>query len=263
MGFTRPAHRLPGYGRDTSRRAIALRRVSAADLEAMRAYGRERQAKFNDLLVTAIYRALFTRLGVMPGERCMLALPVDLRRYLPPGTAVPVANLSGGNVYELTYQPGERFEETLERVLVYSRRFKAGFPGLAGAMLEALMFAPGYAIGRALIERFMVRAMAEGNMGPFLSNVGIIDEQGFDFGVPIADAFGLGLISFPPNLNIASSTFRGVLTLTSGYCPSAIAPEVVEEFLDDIVHELASAAAGQKPVVSAVEALEEGAVPAG
>ncbi len=239
LGFPRPAHRLPGYGRDASGRAIALRRVDAAQVEALRAYGRERQAKFNDLLVAAIYRALFARVNARPGEPCLLALPVNLRRYLPLDSELPVTNLSGGNTYDLACVPGERFEQTLARVVARSRRFKAGFPGLAGVTMQAMLFAPGFAAARALTGRIMGRTMAEGYIGPFLSNVGIIDEQLIDFGeVMIADALGLGLISFPPNLNVAASTFRGVLTLTSGYCPTAIAPEVVEEFLDDIIREL-------------------------
>jgi NRPS condensation-like uncharacterized protein len=239
LGFTRPAQRLPGYGTDASGRAIALRRVAAERLQAMRAYGRERQAKFNDLLVAATYRALFARVNPSPGEPCLLALPVDLRRYLPPGHPLPVANLSGGDTYDLAYEPGESFDHTLVRVVERSRRFKAAFPGLAGVTMQAVMFAPGFAAARSLIHRFMGRSMAEGHMGPFLSNVGIIDEQLIDFGeAAIADAFGLGLISFPPSLNVAASTFRGVLTLTSGYCPTAIAPEVVEGFLDDIIREL-------------------------
>lgn len=258
LGFTRPAHRLPGYGADASGRAIALRRVEAERLEAMRAYGRERQAKFNDLLVTAIYRALFARVNPRPGEPCLLALPVNLRRYLPPDHTLPVANLSGGNTYDLAYQPGESFEQTLARVVARSRRFKAQFPGLAGVMLQAILFAPGFAAARALIHRIMGRAMAEGYMGPFLSNVGIIDEGLIDFGDgTIADAFGLGVISFPPSLNVAASTFRGILTLTSGYCPTAIAPEVVEGFLDDIIHELPEEAAGSavpEPLIAPMHA---------
>lgn len=246
MRFGADDHRLPGYGDDKSGRAIALRRVEAGRVEAMRAYGRARGAKFNDLLVAAVYRALFARVEAQPGKRLMLSLPVNLRRYLPPDRPIPVANLSGGNVYTLAYQPGESFEQTLGRVVQCSQRFKASVPGLAGATMEAVMFAPGFAIGRSLMHRFMGRAMAEGNIGPFLSNVGIIDEQLVDFGLPIADAFGLGLISFPPNLNVAASTFRGTLTLTSGYCPTAIAPEVVEAFLDDLIRELPDDAAGRE-----------------
>lgn len=238
LRFSAESQRLPGYGRDSSGRAIALRRVGAGRVQALRRYGRERQAKFNDLLVAAMYRALFARLETRPGERCQLSLPVNLRRYLPPDRPVPVANLSGGNVYTLAYVPGEHFEQTLTRVVQSSQRFKAAVPGLAGATMAEVMFAPGFAVGRSLLHRFIGREMAAGHIGPFLSNVGIIDEQFIDFGVPIADAFGLGLISFPPNLNVAASTFRGILTLTSGYCPTAITPEVVEGFLDDIIREL-------------------------
>lgn len=238
LRFSKPAQRLPAYGTDRSGRVIALRRVDAARLEAMRAYGRARRAKFNDLLVTAFYRALFARVDPRRGEPCLLSLPVNLRRYLPPEQPMPVANLSGGNAYSLPYWPGESFDDTLERVVASSRNFKAALPGLAGAAMVALAFAPGFAAGRSLIHHVIGRAVVDGVMGPFLSNAGIIDEQFIDFGVPVADAFGLGLISFPPNLNVAASTFRGILTLTSGYCPSAIAPQVVESFLDDIVTEL-------------------------
>ena len=254
MHFARPAHRFPGYGSNASGRAIALRRVSAARLEMMRQYGRESHAKVNDLLLTAFYRALFRYLLLQPGEQCTLALPVNLRRYLPPERTIPVANLSGGNAYALSYQAGEPFEGTLARVVEQSRRFKAAFPGLAGAMMQVVAFAPGFAVGRSLIHRFMGQAIADGYIGPFLSNVGIIDAPAIDFGLPIADALGLGLISFPPNLNIAASTFRGILTLTSGYCPTAIAPEVVEGFLDDVIAELPDGVATPEKVAAVTTA---------
>jgi NRPS condensation-like uncharacterized protein len=242
MRFSTPSLSIAGYGDDSSGRAIALRRVDAARLAAMRDYGRQRGAKVNDLLVAAIYRALFPLLHPRPGQPCLLALPVNLRRYLPPGYPLPVANLSGGNAYSLPYLPGESYDGALARVLAASRGFKAAVPGIGAAAFEALALGPSYAAGRALLRYVMGLAMKQGKIGPFLSNVGVLDESLVNFGEPpLADAYGLGVISFPPNLNVAASTFRGVLTLTSGYCPTAIPPATVESFLDAIIAELPAA----------------------
>jgi NRPS condensation-like uncharacterized protein len=114
---------------------------------------------------------------------------------------------------------------------------------LTGALLTGAFFLPGFAFGRWALNRFIGRQMAQGRMAPFLSNVGIIDDKLFDFGQEMADVFGLGLISFPPGINIAASTFQGVLTLTAGYCPSATEPRIVEGILDRIVGELVQAGA--------------------
>jgi NRPS condensation-like uncharacterized protein len=186
---------------------------------------------------------LFATLDPLPARPCLLSLPVNLRRYLPPDRPFPVANLSGGNLFALAYQRGEVFTGTLARVQAISQRFKRSFPGLTGALLTGAFFLPGFAFGRWALNRFIGRQMAQGRMAPFLSNVGIIDDKLFDFGQEMADVFGLGLISFPPGINIAASTFQGVLTLTAGYCPSATEPRIVEGILDRIVGELVQAGA--------------------
>jgi NRPS condensation-like uncharacterized protein len=229
---------LPSHSDDRSQRAFAVRQIDAERMQAIREYGRRHGASFNDLLIAALYRTLFATLDSPPARPCLLSLPVNLRRYLPPGRPFPVANLSGGNLFALAYRQGERFADTLARVQAISQRFKRSFPGLTGALLTGAFFLPGFAFGRWVINQFIGRQMAQGRMAPFLSNVGIIDDKLFDFGQEMADVFGLGLISFPPGMNVAASTFQGVLTLTAGYCPSATETGTVEGFLDRITRAL-------------------------
>ncbi|HEX6383641.1 MAG TPA: hypothetical protein VF177_03125 [Anaerolineae bacterium] len=229
---------LPAYGDDRSKRAFAVRQIDAAGMQSIHEYRRRHGASFNDLLVTSLYRALFATLDPPPTRPCLLTLPVNLRRYLPPGRPFPVANLSGGNLLALAHRPGERYEDTLARVQAITQRFKRSFPGLMGALLTGLWFMPGFALGRWTMHQLIGRQMAQGRMAPFLSNVGIIDDRLVDFGQEMADVFGLGLISFPPGINVAASTFQGVLTLTAGYCPLATELGIVEGFLDRITREL-------------------------
>jgi NRPS condensation-like uncharacterized protein len=210
-------------------------------VQAIRAYGRRHGATFNDLLVAALYRAYFATLDQAPTEPCLLTLPVNLRPYLPPDQPFPVMNLSGGNLFGLACQPEEHFEGTLARVQAISGGFKRTYPGVMGALLSGAWFTPGFAFGRWTTRQLIGRQMSQGKMAPFLSNVGIIDDQVLDFGQPMSEVFGLGVISFPPGINIAASTFQGLLTLTAGYCASATEPAVVQGFLDQIVHELVNA----------------------
>ena len=92
----------------------AVRRLPAEDFRALRAYGRAaappdlrvgiaggvigdgraRGATVNDLLLTALFRAL--RATLRPtAEQLGMTVPMDLRRYLPGGEADAVCNLTG------------------------------------------------------------------------------------------------------------------------------------------------------------------------
>jgi NRPS condensation-like uncharacterized protein len=78
-----------------------------------------------------------------------------------------------------------------------------------------------------------------GKSHPFLSNLGIINEQQLDFGdAEVTDAFVLSLVDYPPHFMLAASTYRDTMTFTSGFCNATTQRPVIERFLNLFESEL-------------------------
>jgi NRPS condensation-like uncharacterized protein len=218
---------------------FAMRRVGPERLAALRAYGRARDATMNDVLVTALYRSLFALVNPAPGEPCLITMPVNLRRYLRNGDALPVCNLSSVIQFVLSYEREIAFDATLARVRAAMQAAKSSHAGISSALLWELLLLPGFAVTESVLNRVLARVRASGATSLFFSNVGVMDAAQVDFGdVQVADAFGLGIVPFPPALTLVASTFRDTLTLTIGYCRTAFESQMIERFLDLFVGEL-------------------------
>lgn len=226
-------------GGDCSGRTFALRRVDPERVRALRAWGHAQAVSVNDILLAALYRALFVTLGASPGRPLTVGVPIDLRRYLAPGQPLPVCNLSNSADVAITLAPGAPFDDTLRRVHAAMQALKSTGRGLALAVLAELLAVPGFALARTAMEQLVRRIAPTGSATPFFSNVGVIDERLVDFGeLAVVDAYGLGTVSFPPGLLITVSTFREVMTVAIGFCDRATDPGLVERLLDRLVGEL-------------------------
>ena len=98
------------------------------------------------------------------------------------------------------------------------------------------------ALPYAVTQRMAARAMRGAQTGkthPFFSNMGVLDPAWVDFGdAPVADAYGVGPVLHPPGFFLALSTFRGVLTLATSFCHTAVDARCVAQCLDLMVAEL-------------------------
>lgn len=226
---------------DSSRagRAFALRRLPPERTRALRAWCHAHHVSVNDVLLAALYRALVATLGATAGRPLTVGVPIDLRRYLPPGALPPVCNLSNSADLAISFDPRAPFAETLRQVHAAMRALKSIGRGLTLAVLAELLALPSLALARTALER-LVRGLAPtGSAAPFFSNVGIIDERLVDFGErTVVDAYGIGTVSFPPGLLITASTFREVLTLAIGFCSTATDRRLIGGLLDRLIGEL-------------------------
>jgi NRPS condensation-like uncharacterized protein len=224
---------------DLSGRAFAIRRIGPERLRMLKTYAHERGAGMNDLLLAAYYRALFALSHPPVGSRCVMTVPVDMRRYLPADQAVSICNLSNVVQIAIPYQCATTFDETLRQVHTAMQALKSSAPGVAMGLLCEATLLPGFAAAQSLWRVIIKRVTTVGRMAPFFSNVGVIPDEHVDFGdVAVVDAVGLGMIMFPPALMLSASTFREVLTLATGYCDTAMSRDTMERLMDTFVSEL-------------------------
>ncbi len=219
-------------GGDTTGRAFAVRRIGPERFEALKAYGKRHQATVNDMLATALYRALFEVVDPKPGVPVSMMVPVDLRRYLSSGQVSAICNLSGAIFPVLARVPGETFENTLRRVGGALDILKSDSPGLGGALYISLGLKMGFSRIQQTFHEIREKGVKYGKSNPILSNIGLIDPRQLDFGVPVKDAYMLSPIVYAPGLLVGVSTFRETMTFTVGFSDTCTERQTVEHFLD-------------------------------
>jgi NRPS condensation-like uncharacterized protein len=166
------------------------------------------QATLNDLLLTALYRTIFERLGSGASSPYPVMVPVDMRRYLANEKGGIVGNLSSAIYPQLARKPGESFAETLARVKGCMDALKQDQPGLGAALLMNIGALRG---GRMLRERYQ-KAASRGSRFINFTNFGVIDKNLCNFGGLFPEqAYGVGPIQYAPGILIALSTYRNNL----------------------------------------------------
>jgi NRPS condensation-like uncharacterized protein len=225
---------IPGIADDLSRRTFTIRQIESERLAIIRSYAKENGVTMNDVLLTAFCRSLFTICDPPRNRPLRVEVPTNLRRYLPSGTGGIISDLSA--VYFLTIErrDEESFEETLQRVHQDMDNKKRNRLELGEMLLLELALLPGTFFLRRLKE-FTNFKIAH----PALSNLGLIDSELVDFGtVPVKDLQMIGPTLFPPNVGLGVNTFRQTMTLSLGYCDSAIDARTVNHLLRLFLDEL-------------------------
>ena len=216
------------------------RHIGHDQFRAMRQLGKEYRATINDIILTAIFRALFEIIQPNPGIPLRLTNTVDLRRYLPSRRAEAICNLSSFSYPNIGPELGATFEETLVRVRDDMNARKADFFGLGDLPLGVAIFKGlPFAWARALFRRAWGQMIKTGILPPDFTNMGSIDPEQLDFGLTkMNDAYLTAGVTLPPFFGMGLSGFRESLTLSVGFCQSAIQRRVLERFFDQILTEL-------------------------
>lgn len=197
-------------------------RLPYGQLDVMSKYGKERGATINDLILTALYRAMF-KLSKPPYRVPMdIGLTVDLRRFLPNNKASAIRNLSGGIVLSLARLKGEPFEGTLSRVVSFMNRKKSKNPGYQCATgaehAEMMNFYQFLAFSKFISKASDVFLKKCYYCSPGLSNVGIISKTLLKFGdYTVDDAYIIPPVIRMPGIMLVASSYNGILTLATGY----------------------------------------------
>ncbi len=217
-----------------------FKHFSKQRLEAARSLASEYNATQNDLMVTAMLRALVEHTGWSPETALRLAGTVDLRRYLPDRRGRAICNLSSFYFVNLGYELGTSFKETLARVKKQIDKLKADYFGLSfifGSYLNSLPYP--FALARILLRKFFHRIQLSGNMPPGMTNMGTIDDRLLDFGNPrVSTAMLATPASNPPMLVSGLTGFRDSLSFSIGFYESAVVRAKMEELFETVEREL-------------------------
>ena len=177
--------------------------------EKMKKASKRLDSTINNLLLTGLYRAIFSYLPEnSPAYPVMV--PVDMRRYLPSNRQNAIANLSAAIYPAIDPKPGESFEHTHLRVKNCIDNYKRHHPGLGIMLLMTIGSMNG---GKMLFERYKKAAM-HGSRLINMTNCGILDPVCGHFGnEKVKNAYFVGPIQFGPGIVITITTFADRLHL--------------------------------------------------
>lgn len=222
---------------------LVICRLPAGQLDILSRYAKERGATINDLILAAMYRAMFKLSRPPYGIPMDIGLTVDLRRYLPDNKAQAIRNLSGGIILRILRIHGESFEGTLSRVVDLMNRKKNANPGYQGASTaeraEILIFHQFLAFSRFVSKSSEILSQISTFCSPGLSNLGLISKSLIKFGEhEVTDAYVIPPVIRAPGLLIIASSYNGILTLATGYYKGSIDRKFLEKLLNKMKSEL-------------------------
>ena len=236
-----PLGKLPGEGL-----RLVTRHIPAERFADLRAHARAHRATVNDLLVTAIIRALSKTGAFKPGSALRLGMAVDLRRYLPGKKARSLANFSSLELFNYGRAVEADFHATLERVARRTDRRKGAWIGLSAfATTYPLLWSmPFFLLQLAGCKGWEIKS-SRPNAFDWLTNMGEIPEASVDFDGKPAAAWLLVPGCALPMLFFGCSTYRGALTFSWSVGSDGENEAETRDFFDRVVSELLSAGESQ------------------
>jgi NRPS condensation-like uncharacterized protein len=203
--------------------------------ETIKAKAKKEAATVNDLILAALFRAIFKNIPPDCNAPYPVMVPADMRRYLPDDKKCVIANLASAVYPALKRVEGEAFDDTLARVRQLMGGFKNGSLGLGTMALMTL----GSLFGGAAIKRKYRAASVRGSRFINLTNFGVFDDSRLVFGsVHLNSLYGIGPLQFPPGILIAVSTFSGTLNLVVQSNDAQRFQPIVRGLLEQITAEL-------------------------
>lgn len=242
-----PLWRFPWKNGKRGTTRFAVCRLPSGQLDEMKSYAKPKGATINDLLLTAIYRAMFKISNTPYGIPMDIPVTLDLRRYLPDKKAEAIRNLTGGLIVRIPRKMHEPFERTLSRVMSETEKIKKGHPGIQNAVgaeyAENINFYQVCAFFKGISQ-----AVEKTSKNPFyapitcgltLSNFGFVSNPPIKFGRHVVtDAYIIPPVVRAPGILLVASTYNGIITLAVGYYKPSICSASMEKLLNKIKDEL-------------------------
>jgi len=226
---------------------FAVCRLPYGHLNILKNYAKTRGATINDLILTAIFRAMFEIAKPLYGIPMDIPITIDLRKYLPEQKAEAIRNFSGGVTLRIGRKANELFEETLSRVMAETEEMRNRHPGLENAIklecIENLNFNKICTFFKAFSQ---VVELASRNpfivlnrCSPSLSNIGFISKSLIKFGEnTVTDAYAIPPAIRAPGMLLVTGTYNGIITLSVGYYKPSVRESDMEGLLNKIKNEL-------------------------
>ncbi|WP_239257152.1 WS/DGAT domain-containing protein [Listeria ilorinensis] len=218
---------LPLHG-DDLQPVILTKTISAAHFSYLKAYAKQRGATINDLLFASFTRTLYRRTDAALVD---IDCPLDLRKYLskPAG----IANFTANLLCTMPDQQNETFEETLHTV---HQQFDRQKDSLKPLHIYYLLDMIHHVFPYPSFKKWMAKLYDIPTTS--LTNIGIIDHQRLNFGTnDVLSCFMNGSLKYAPYFQVAATTFRDELTLSTNLHATASEQKWLEEFLEDMICE--------------------------
>ena len=224
-----------------------MSRLPYGYLDIMKSYAKARNATINDLILTAIYRAMFKLSKPPYGVPMDIPVTLDLRKYLPNHKAQAIRNFSSGMVIRMDRRPHESFEDTLQRIMVMTKDIKDKHPNVDNIrmadVIEKMNFPLICSYFRTMSQvidyvshnPFLV--LQKGS--PVLSNFGFVSKSPIKFGKnTVTDAYIVPPVVRSPGILLVASTYNGIISLGVGYYKPSARRSDMQGLLDKIRDEL-------------------------
>ncbi|WKY45391.1 hypothetical protein Q5O14_04695 [Eubacteriaceae bacterium ES2] len=187
----------------------------------------------NDVFLAAYYRLLYKKVNT---NKDLLHIPimVDMRRYSKQYRFDSLCNFSSTMIIQTPISPNENFTDTLMKISKEMNLKKTTDIGLNGFVQLSL-------IDKLLNNEKSYKLVQEKLVNPSIcmTNIGVIEDQKLVFnGTNIKSAFICGSIKYRPHFQMALSSFKNTITLSSNLYGSQQDYETITDFLTEIENEL-------------------------
>ncbi|MBF2347835.1 module of peptide synthetase [Listeria marthii] len=188
---------------------IIWTKVSKTGFSQIIHYAKEHEATVNDVLFAAMVR---TVQQTTQQNEMSIDCPVDLRKYLPNKTSRGITNLTANITCQIKATDDlSSFETTLQAVKKSLNPQKNSLAPLRiYYLLEFIFKKKSHSIAKKASEKMYSIPKTS------FTNIGIIDDEKLVFeGSTLTDCFICGSLKYAPFFQVAATTFRGELTLST------------------------------------------------
>ena len=220
---------------------LFTRHIDKVQFACLNAYAKEKHATINNVLITAIIRALSKTGNLTPGKALRLGMAVDLRRYLPGEKARSIANFSSLELFNYGENVEKDFESTLIRVTQKINQRKSSWLGLSSfvSIYPMLWSLPFFVLKVAGSKGWEIKSSSP-NSFDWLTNMGVIQKEKVDFDGEPLSAWLLVPGCVLPMLFFGCSSYSGALTFSWSIGPDEMNKDVTHTFFDLVISELES-----------------------
>jgi NRPS condensation-like uncharacterized protein len=226
---------------------LFTKHINETQFACLNTYAKEKHTTINDVLVTAIIRALSKTGTLKPGKALRLGMAVDLRRYLPEKKARSIANFSSLELFNYGENVEKDFESTLIRVAQKTNKRKSSWLGLSAfvSTYPMLWSLPFFILKVAGSKGWEMKSSSP-NSFDWLTNMGVIQKEKVNFDGEPSSAWLLVPGCVLPMLFFGCSGYNETLTLSWSIGPDEMNERVTQSFFDLVVSELPLSELGQQ-----------------
>ncbi len=237
--FPRQSHVVPIQKVSADKIQLFTRHIDETQFACLNTYAKKKHSTINDVLITAVIRALSKTGNLKPGEGLRLGMAVNLRRYLPGKKARSIANFSSLELFNYGENIEKDFDSTLLRVAQKTNKRKSSWLGLSAFVsIYPMLWCIPFSVLKFVGSKGWEIKSSSPNSFDWLTNMGVIQKETVNFDGEPSTAWLLVPGCILPMLIFGCSSYNGTLTLSWGIGPDEVNERVTQSFFDLVVSEL-------------------------